>query len=532
MFRWQVNSLAIGIAGFILVSGLNGCGDSDDASLPSGKRVQLSERATIFTPADDLRADPTSVHPADGFSHLSQILALFPGGVDPDDLVFHTDDLSLSLTADSPTLLIEAQTGTPVLHFAELDPRAESDEQRAMLIRPLERLKNATRYIVAIHGLRTPDGNELKAPEGFRRIREGLVSGHEILEPLAERYESEIFPVIEQFGVARDDLILAWDFTTETLEHVTKDMLAVREQIINILSANPPQVTISEVVDDVDQHIYREIEGTIRVPLFMESAQPDAWLNRDEDGNVVQNGETEVEFTILIPKSLAERAPTDPPGRLLQHGHGFFGTRASGPLELGRFIDEHGMVLMAVDWWGMSRADSITIIDAIASRPSEIAKFTDRVHQGMANSMALVYAAKGPLLEEPALQIGQGQLYDPEKVYFIGNSAGHILGGTYVALSPHIERAALGVGGAGFSFIMFRSRSFMAFLDFIEMYLPDPLDIQKFAMLTQTTFDRMDPITYAPHLLQDTYLDGPQARHLLMHVGIGDAQVPNLSAHL
>ncbi len=363
MLGRQLNSLAFGIALIIIVGGLQACGESgqsgpgpypisegcnplahkwdcmlpyptdfflvDDASLPSGKRVQLSERATVFTPADDLRADPTSVHPADGFSHLSQILALFPAGVDDDDLVFHTDDLSLSLTADSPTLLIEAQSGTPVLHFAELDPRAESDDRRALLIRPLVRLKNATRYIVAIHELHSPNGDELKAPEGFRRIREGLTSGHEILEPLGERYESEIFPVIEQFGVARDDLILAWDFTTETEEHVTKDMLAVREQIIDTLSVSPPQVTINEVVDEVDQYIYRRIEGTIRVPLFMESAEPDAWLHRDVNGNVVPNGETEVEFTILIPRSLADRAPGDPPGRLLQQGHGFFGTRAA-----------------------------------------------------------------------------------------------------------------------------------------------------------------------------------------------------------
>jgi hypothetical protein len=505
----------------------------DDPALPSGRRVEYSGKAVIVTP-DDREADPTSVHPADGASHQSQILAVFPEGVDDSNLVFHTGDVFDSLLLESPTLLIEADTGEPVLHFAELDPLAETDDRRAFVIRPLVRLKNATRYVVAIRGLLDHDQQPVEAPEGFRRIRDQEAQGHGILGPLAGRYEDEIFPVLEDFGLERSELQLAWDFTTETTENVTTDMLTVREKAIELFSQNPPEVTINEVTDDYSEHIFRRVEGTIRVPLFMESEKANTWLNRDANGRVAQNGEADVPFTVLIPRSVAALGPNDPPARLIQFGHGFFGVRFkdSDLGELDPLLDQYKFVFVAVDWWGMCSEDSLYLVEAIAVRPSEVLKFTDRVHQGMVNFIAMIYAAQGPLLERTELQIGPQPLYDPDNIYFYGNSLGGILGGTYAALSPNIERLVLGVGGAGMTFIMFRSGSCIELIGLIQTYIPDPLDTQKFSALLQTGFDRMDPITYAPNVLNHPLPNSPASRHILMHMGIGDTQVPNLSTHL
>ena len=80
--------------------------------------------------------------------------------------------------------------------------------------------------------------------------------------------------------------------------------------------------------------------------------------------------------------------------------------------------------------------------------------------------------------------------------------------------------------------MMFRSISFVQFLDFVESYIPDPLDMQKWATLSQTTFDRIDPITYAHHVFSDTYPHSPTSRRILVQMGIGDALVPNLTTHL
>jgi hypothetical protein len=504
-----------------------------DSSLPSGKRVEYTGKALIKTP-DDRVANPVDAHPADGASHQTQILAVFPEGVDDSNLVFHTGDVFDSLLPSSPTLLIEAESGEPVLHFSELDPLAGTDDRRAFLIRPLVRLKNATRYIVAVHGLLDHDQQPVRAPEGFRRIRDGEAGGHGILGPLAERYEDGIFPVLEAFGLSRADLQLAWDFTTETQEHVTRDMLTARDKTIELLSQNPPDVTINEVTDDYNEYIFRRVEGTITVPLFMESDQPNVWLHRDAGGQVAQNGEVAVPFTVLIPRSIAALGPTDPPARLLQYGHGFFGARDndSDIAHILPLLQQYKFVFVSVDWWGMTNQDVLFLVEAIAVRPSETLKFTDRVHQGMVNFIAMAYAARGPLLEQPELKIGPDPLYDPDRIYFYGLSQGGILGGTYAALSPNIERMTLGVGGAGMTFIMFRSGSCAELIGLIQTYIPDPLDTQKYAALMQTTFDRMDPITYAPYVLSQPLPDSPASRRILIQMGIGDTQVPNLSTHL
>ena len=504
----------------------------DDPVLPAGKRVQLDDAATVT----ETHGEPvtlTTLHPADGFSCGTQILALFPSGVDPAPLVFHTGDVSASLGNDSPTAIVEADTGRRVLHFAELDPRAETDARRALALRPLERLRDGTRYVVAIRGLAGPDGAPVPVPEGFRRLRDGQAAGHPVLEPLAERYARDVFPVLAEAGLGREELLLAWDFTTATEQSVTGDMLAIRDDLVATLAEGPPEVTVTEVEDDVDEHTARIIRATIEVPRYLEGDEPGAHLFTDADGHVVANGTTEVPITILIPRSVAEAAPGAVAPRLLQFGHGFFGSRRE--IE-GDFVidlaDRFAYVVVAADWWGMSQPDLAGVLDAIAVSPAATFDFTDRVHQAMANFMALAAAARGPLFDLPEMQIGAAAATDRDHLYYYGISNGHILGGTYVALSPDIERATLGSGGADYSFMMFRAHPFAAFLFVIGLFVPDALDVQKIATLGQSTLDRVDPLTYAPHVLADPYPGSPASRRLLMHIGVGDSEVPNLAAHL
>ena len=79
---------------------------------------------------------------------------------------------------------------------------------------------------------------------------------------------------------------------------------------------------------------------------------------------------------------------------------------------------------------------------------------------------------------------------------------------------------------------MFRSRYFASFLFLLESFVDCPFDSQKWVALLPTTFDRIDPITYAPHALTDLYPGGPADRHILMQNAIGDTDVTNLSSHL
>ncbi|MCP3104358.1 hypothetical protein LZ198_36390 [Myxococcus sp. K15C18031901] len=499
----------------------------EDASLPSGHRVTLTASAKLKA-RDGSAFDFTDLHPADGYSHGSQLLAVFPGGVDATNL---PPVAAPTASVSGATVLWDVEAGKGVLHFAELDPRASEDARRALLVRPVERLRNGARYIVALRGLKAKDGTPVPVPEGFRRIRDGQTTGDPLLAPLARHYEEAIFPMLASAGVPREELQLAWDFTTETEEAVTRDMLDVRRLSMEAMAATPPVVTVTEVKDEVDANIFRRIKGTLRVPLFMESAQPGALLARDAQGRVTRNGDAEVPFTLQIPRSVWGQSVA--PVRFLQFGHGFFGSQGEADGSFVRpFVQATKMVVMTVDWWGMSQADAPGVLGAMAQQPAQTLRFTDRVHQGMVNQMAVTYAARTTLKDVAELKEGGVLVYDPDQTYYYGISQGHILGGTYLALAPHVSRAVLSVGGANFSLMMFRAKPFSMFLQAIAQAVPDALDQQKFAALTQTSFDRIDPITYAPHVLDALYAGGPASRRVLVQYGLGDAQVPNVATEL
>jgi hypothetical protein len=508
----------------------------DDDALPTGKRVVIEE-AALPTSDDGVAFDPFELYAADGFSPSNQILVLFPQDIESAPLVGAVDDFAQSLGDGSPTVLLEAETGVRVPHFAELDPRATSDSRRALVIRPVTRLKDATRYVVAIRRLLSKDGTPLAPPAAFAALRDDGDTSPPPLAVLAKRYDADVFAPLEEAGVERRTLQLAWDFTTRSRDNLLSDMLAVREQTMAYFEAATPKVTVVSVEDQPEPYQARRIEATVEVPLFLEHAEPMAALNRSDNGEVVAKGTTEVPFTIIVPESVANRAPGSPPARLMQFGHGFFGGREETNGFIDQLADERGFVVVATDWWGMSDEDRLAITDTLITAPSSALGFTDRVHQAMANYMAVAYAASGQagpaaLLNLPELQIGEAPLYDAANIYFYGLSQGGILGGSYVALSPLVERAVFGVGGGGFSFLMFRARPWVVFIGLMQINFPDALDQQKMVMLMQSGLDRIDPLSFAPALLSETFEGGPRARKLLMQIGMGDTAVPNLAAHL
>jgi hypothetical protein len=100
-----------------------------DADTPSGRRVVISD-AAITRDTEGRPVDMLALHPADGFSPGSQLLALFPQGIDEGPLIGALDDPLRSLDDDSPTLLLDADSGERIMHLAETDPRALDDARR------------------------------------------------------------------------------------------------------------------------------------------------------------------------------------------------------------------------------------------------------------------------------------------------------------------------------------------------------------------------------------------------------------------
>lgn len=503
-----------------------------DASLPNGVRVELTDEATPKS-KDGIPLNNLLAHPADGFSHHMPILALFPEGIDTGNLTFHLDGGDATLDSKSPTLLINTATHELVPHWVELDAMTDDPSKQVLIVRPFVRLDDSTRYIVAFQGLVGKGGQRIAPPLGFAHILAGDVAGHPILEPLAQRYEADIFPELDKLGVARENLQLAWDFTTASDERNTGDLVAIRDDLIATLSQNPPLVEIDKVLPDYNLEIALRVEGRIEVPLYLEADEPLARLHRGPDGVVTKNGTTWARFTFQVPYSVYPGAPDFEPARIIQFGHGFFGQREEINWSAMRdFSSERGYIMIATDWVGMAQEDQFPVIQQMTADPANTFLFTDRLHQAFANQLALSYAIKTTLTQVPELTLFGQLLYDPDQLAWYGISQGSIFGTVVLALTPTLEKGVLDVGGGPYTLMMTRSGSFKDMFEIMKASIgDDPLMIQKFIAMTQHTWDRVDPLTYAPRIGLDPY---PQSSEptVLFSYGIGDHSVNNLASHL
>jgi hypothetical protein len=516
-----------------------------DAASPTGRRLEFPPTTlpSWTPPGDEPRPiEVTRAANPDGFSIHPQIAVRIPGSVRASDLVPMYGDPSPTLDVKaSRTLLLDADTGAPVLHFSETDARPPALDDRVLLLRPLVRLQGSHRYVVVLRGLHRADGSEVAPPAGFKAVRDGDADG-DALERMKSYYENKVFPVLAKAGIDRASVQLAWDFTTASDAYATGDMLEVRRLLMAAYEAAPPVVTIDKVteapVPESPALIGRDVRGKVRVPLFLETAavqldagSPAPRLHRGPDGKVAQNGWVDVPFVVRIPHSVLDGSKK---GRLVQYGHGFFGTvqeMIDGPPS--RFAQETGSVLIGTDWFGMAADDRLILVSALVSSPDDAGAIVERVHQGMANFITMTYLARGPLTQRPSMQDAAGKpLWEPSESYYYGISMGSILGKTYLALSPHVERGVVASGGAGFGFLMSRAAPFSPLLAILETTVGTEAAGARSLLMLQSVLDRIDPITYAPHLLADTYEGSPATRRVLMQVGIGDGAVPNTGEHI
>jgi hypothetical protein len=487
--------------------------------------VTLSGAAKPRT-STGLDADSVSGLSSDGFSRQPAIVCALPDLVVSDGLQNFVDDPTPSLDAkNSPTLLVRTDTGETVAHYVDLDPNADDPAHVTLSIRPLAQLAPGVRYVVALRGVKNASGSRAAPAEGFRRIRDRDTSHDPSLASLAARYETDVFGVLANLGVARDSLQLAWDFTTQSKSWAESDMLDLRAKVQAWLDQNPPVVTIANVAPGTAEY-WQVITGTVTVPLYLTQAASGGTLVRGSDGKIAQNGTADVPFVIDIPTSVRDQSG---PGRAMAFGHGFFGSTAETDGQAARtLLSTLHAVTFAIDWWGLSKDDLGTVVNLLTATPSQIGNLTDRVHQAMVNWMVVTRAMKTSFATRPELLRPNGGplVYDPTHVYYFGASLGALLGGTMTSLNPDVERAVLNVGGGGWEQIMPRSSAFAGLEFFIHAAMQNAMGTKLLDAMLATALDRIDPATYAPYLIGSQLPNNPD-RQFLLQAGIGDQSVPN-----
>ncbi len=517
----------------------------EDPDTVTGFRVNIPEGVLpVNTDGTALRPDKFNL--ADGFSPATALLAYFKEGIDPATLP-PIDDISKSITEASSIQLLEWGSGERVPLFAELDANALEGERQVLIIRPMVRLKPATRYVVVIKdSVLNKAGEPLSPPEPFKIIRDNEKTDTKELKQLQSTY-TEIFEFLESNGIARENIVLSWDFVTASDNYILSHMLKIREEVLREAGATGLGYEIKRITEyseSEDPNLWREITGEFDVPSFLTETEP-VVLNTDENGMPLYTGKTyKAPFVVHIPQC-AKTAPL--PLRVMIFGHGLFGT-AEGEMDSGyekSVINTLCMIQIGTDWIGLAYYDLPDVIVYTVRDMNYFSIITDRLQQAHGNAIMLARLIKGRLVKEPILskegpnldrscsQRACTPLADPEnpEIYYYGISDGAIQGTTFMTLTPDVERGVLNVGGGPWSYMMFRSSNFPQFKMLIESYYPDRLDQQLLIAISQTFWDFTDPVTYGAHIIKAPLPDTPPKK-IILQESRGDAQVPNTSTHI
>ncbi len=506
----------------------------DDPSTDTGKRVNFSN-AVMPRNASGVAMNFAPYNANDGFSPGASIILRAPNvdlgvtGAVP------VTDLERSFDADQPIVVINATTLERHLIWAEVDSNATAEASQVLIIRPAVNFDHGQRYIVALRNIKDASNTLLTPDADFLAYRDETPTGDPVLESRRDHMD-EIFDTLEDAGIDRSELYLAWDFTVASSTNLTERLLFMRDDAFDRLGTDAPTFTVNTVTNDVDSRIYRIVDGTFEVERYVSTTLPGATFVLGPDGLPTHQATPQVaQFQCIIPRAaLADAVSAAVPARASIYGHGLLGahTEVSGN-NVRNMSNEHNFVFCATKWIGMANEDvsnAISILQQLGNFPS----FTDRLQQAMVNQLflaRLMIHADGFASHAAFQDMFGDSVIDPSDVFYDGNSQGGIFGGTVMSIAQDITRGVLGVPGMNYSLLLTRSVDFDLYKAFYYPAYPDEMVRPLGLALIQMLWDRSEPNGYAHHMTDDPLPNTP-AHDVLLHSAFGDHQVSNLATEI
>jgi hypothetical protein len=575
-----------------------------DPKTDTGRRINFNPAAMprngteITEGGEGKPVDPTEWNRNDGFSPGSMVMTYVPGidlhktwgtedrphsEVGPNEQGYfdhrdHIADIELYERPDAPMVLINAETGERHPFWSELDSHPDAADERTLILRPAVNFTEGARYVVGLRNLKDTSGATIGTPAAFEKFKAGTATD----AARQAHYNTNVFPVLEQAGVAKNDLYLAWDFTVASERNLAERMLHIRDDAFaqlgdtnladRIVQGDSPEFVVDAVAasshDWTDSHgqsrsiPVRVVDGRVTVPNYLDRIQQTfAHVGPDPNPKVGEN-ESPVPLDLPAPGSrfldlppfdgLPDQNPAESTvsvpfrcrvplngqeNHTTLYGHGLLGSRdqvgdIKTPQRNGAFMG------CGVDWWGMSTADVPTVA-AILGDLSNFPSLPDRAQQGFLNFMFLGRAAVHPegFVTNSAFQQDGKPLVKvaddkDTPLFYDGNSQGGIMGGSLVAVSPDIKRGILGVPAMNYSTLLNRS------VDWEPLYgeayyatYQDPIERQIGFSLIQMLWDRGEANGYAAHMTNDPYPNTP-SHDVLLQVAYSDHQVSNHAAEV
>jgi hypothetical protein len=383
----------------------------------------------------------------------------------------------------------------PVL--VELDAWPDNDELPVLLVRPTRPYPVGTTILVAIG-----EGTGLSRPGWLQAIEDGLP-----VEGVDVDATQQLMSLIRAFDVE----------PMQAVRFPVGDGTAPMRHLVEELST-PSTWAFDRVLEPTHAHTIAEGSFTT-----------DTWLTDtgafelDSHGLPLAQGQADEDLYVFIPDGLEDAEPGSVP--VWVFGHGIFSEPSAylgdeeDPNGLVALATEAGAIVIATTWRGMTRDDLTTPI-AVGNDFGRIPELTDKLQQGVANTLALSrMLAQTDFLED---EVFMG-LPDPSTLRYYGISLGGIEGAVLLANSDVLEFGVLHVGGSSWSTMLERSSNWSTFETLMEDAIPSPSERQLLYAASQLFWDPIDPALYAGEL---------SGRPILWQESIGDEQVPNLTTRL
>ncbi|MBA3821242.1 MAG: hypothetical protein H0X17_20325 [Deltaproteobacteria bacterium] len=500
-----------------------------DAASPTGFRLAIPREAMPVN-VDGLVIEPDGFNRWDGFSAVAPMLAMFPTGVSAAGLPTHQAP-DASLAPGSPIVLVEMATGERVPCFAEVDQNTVDVTKRALIIRPLARLNPSSRYAVGItRAVKAADGGELPVSDGFAALRDGKSFGHPLFGVL-EQTAPAMFAALEAAGVAKADLVLAWDFATVSDEYLRSDLTAMRTAALPAIGERGANLAFTTRPQSNTAATYKRYLGTFKSPDFLTAGEHDSSvLRRDAAGTPVMMGMRDAKFAAIIPACVA----TQPlPRPTIIFGHGLFGS-SEEYLDDNFVIDlaqDHCLVIVAGDFIGLT-SRQFALAPLAVNDLNRSPQITEKLAQSVIDFIALESITRGLLAASPEFQFNGQAVIDPARTFYVGGSLGGIMGNTFMAYDPNITKGVLAVPGGNWSMLFERSTAWALLIGAAQGAYDKPEYYQlNLAMSLGMGFEPYDPITTAAHVIKDPLFGNP-VKTILMWYAVGDCLVSNLTTEM
>ncbi len=535
-----------------------------DSTAKTGLRINLLAQPTYSVPIINSNMIDTGlyfmgeiyqqhINTLDGFSTFGiNTFEVYPD-IDPASLPQTPEE---SVSDDSPIWLVQLEEGssdfgtripirverTEGFEFGEDDKDDHEHLFWSVSVRPLRPLDPQTRYVVVVRrGLTAPGGSELEPSVHF-----GMVSGRlpvnseafsaDLIQAERERFAPVMAALTQApIGVALDDLVLAFDFTTQTL---TTDLLTIQNWYDDGTLPDPD--VDFDVDDDGSADLFTSaswpaefpnanvsetnlgamLHGTFTSMDFRLPYEVEWDTNRrrsfeyDENGDPLPQNPIDVPIVLYLPKE----ATSQPcPVVILEHG---INSRKESVRGLVPDFLARGWaaVLMDLPYHGErndgnnSGLSYVDIAFPLKARAAFMQSAVDHIQLAnlLGNWDLDIYPAGG----DGTIDIDAG------RVAYVGHSLGAISGGLSVPISKYIIGGALIAGGGGL-------------IDYVQRYLEDyglntlfpDHYLDQYATVAQTILDGGDSVNYARFI--DNPVDGAQMKSVLSQQAIDDGTVPN-----